>query len=81
MFSILLAKVCFVGRDSPVNTKRVIKDTDTTIDLRMIELITLILENSSFAQNCKAVSKATRDKELTVVLFSQLYSHMLAVCG
>ena len=50
--------------DLPINTKRIIKDTDATIRLWVIKLITLILKYSCFTQYRKAMGKPLRDKEL-----------------
>ena len=54
--------------DAPINTKRVIKDADATISLRMIELIALILEHGGLAQYGEAVSEATWYEELLTKL-------------
>ena len=43
MLCILFRKNDFLCWDMPVNAKRIIQDTDTTISLWMIELIVLIL--------------------------------------
>ena len=48
----------------PINSKAIIYDADATICLRMVKLVTLILEHSYFAQHGKAVSKTSRHKEL-----------------
>ena len=68
MFRILFAQDGLIHRNSPINTKRIIKNTDATIRLWMIKLIALILKNSSFAQYRKAMSKPLRDIKLTVVV-------------
>ena len=72
MFSILLAKVGFICGNMPINAKASIQDTDATINLRMVEFITLILENSGLTQHCETVGKTTRHKELAMVIFRQL---------
>ena len=78
MLCVFVTQYCLVF-DTPINTKRIIKDTDTTISLRMIELIALILEYSRFTQYSKTMSKATWYKELAVVILCQFYSHMLTI--
>ena len=37
-----------IGWDLPINTEGIIKDADATIGFRMIEVITLVLEDGSF---------------------------------
>ena len=46
----------------------------------MVEVVTLILENSSFAKNCEAVCEAARHEELSVIVFCEFHSDVLAVC-
>ena len=48
MFRILLRKISMFRRNAPIDTKRFIQDRDTPISLRVIEVITLILEYRSF---------------------------------
>ena len=45
----------------------------------MIELVTLVLKNSDIAQHCKAMGKTLRDEELTMIIFCQFDSYMLAI--
>ena len=45
----------------------------------MIELITLILEDGCFAQYSKTVSKSTRHKKLTVIVFSKFNCDVLTI--
>ena len=47
MLRILLRKIGLSSRDSPVNAEAIIENRDSTIRFRMIEIITLILENRS----------------------------------
>ena len=51
-------------RDSPVDTKRFIKDADASISLRMIELIAFVLEHSCFREYGEAVGETLGDEEL-----------------
>ena len=67
MLQVFLAKYGFLNRDAPVNAKRLILDIDAAISLGMIELIALVLEDGSFGENGEAMSKATRDEELTMI--------------
>ena len=48
MFRILLRKISAFRRNVPIDTKRFIQDRDTPISLKVIEVITLILEYRSF---------------------------------
>lgn len=48
----------------PVDAKGVIEDTNAPFCLRMIELITLVLEDSSLAEHGKAVGETLWDKQL-----------------
>lgn len=48
MLCILLRKISMSRRNAPIDTKRFIQDRDTPISLRVIEVITLILEYRSF---------------------------------
>lgn len=63
----------------PVNTEGFIEDADPTIGLWMIELIALILEDGSLGEDGEAMSKALWYEELTMIVFCQLYCHMLAI--
>ncbi len=65
--------------DFPVYAQRIILDGYTAICFRRIKIIALILKDGCFAQHCKTVSEATRDKELTVVVLRQLYGDMTAI--
>jgi len=64
MTGILLAEQSLVGRDAPVNAKAGIKDADTTIRFRMVELITLVLEDGCLGEDFEPVGKTTRNEKL-----------------
>ena len=80
MLQVLLAKYRLLYRYAPVYAKGFVLDVDAAISLRVIELVALVLEYGDFGKNGKAVSKATRDKKLTMIVFCQLYCYMLAEC-
>ena len=80
MLQIFFAEYCLLHRYAPINAKRFIFDIDAAIGLGMIELITLVLEDSGSGENGKAVSKATRDKKLTMIVFCQFYCYVLTKC-
>jgi len=52
--------------NSPINTQCFIEDTDTSICLWVIELITLILEHCRFREDGKAMGKSLGDEELAM---------------
>ena len=68
MFGVLIAEVGLFCWNAPVYAKAVIKDTDASICLWMIELIAFILEHGGLAQYGEAVSEATGYKELLTKL-------------
>ena len=68
-----------IGRNLPINTEAIIKDGDTSIGFRMIEVITLVLEDGGLGEDGEAVGKALRNEELAMVIFCQLYRYMLAI--
>ena len=47
MLSIFLREICMLCRNLPVNTEAVIEDADAAICLWMIEVVALVLEDSS----------------------------------
>ena len=55
----------------PVNAQAPVKDRDTPIRLRMIELVTLILEHCHIAQHREPMRETLRYEELTVVILRQ----------
>ena len=64
----------------PINAKGFVLDVDAAVNLRMIKLVALVLEYGGLGENGEAVSKATRDEELTMIVFCQFYCYMLAKC-
>lgn len=48
MLRIFLREISMLCRDFPIDAEGIIKDRDATIDLRMIEVITLVLEDGCF---------------------------------
>ena len=65
--------------DFPIDTAGIVKDADASISLWMIEVITLVLEDGCFRENNKTMGKALWNEELDMIVFCQLYSHMLAI--
>ena len=47
----------------------------------MVEIVTLILENSCLTQYRKAMSKTTGNKELAMIVLSKFYRHMMTIGG
>ena len=68
MLQVLFAEYRLLHRYAPVNAKRLVLDIDAAIGLRMIELIALVLEDGSFGEDGKAMCKASRNKELKMVV-------------
>ena len=64
MFGVLLGEKGVGCRNAPVDAQRVIHDADATICLRVIELVTLVLEHCRLTQHGKAVGEAFGDEEL-----------------
>ena len=79
MLRIFLREVGMFGWDLPINAKAIIKDRDAAICLWMIELITLVLEHRCLREDGEAMGKALWDEELAMIVFCQLYSHVLAI--
>ena len=52
----------------------------STLRLRSIEIVTLILEHDLIGKNYKTMGKAARDEELTVIAFRKLHCYMLSEC-
>ena len=63
-----------IGWDLPINTEGIIEDADATIGFRMIEVITLVLEDGSLGEDGEAMGKALWNEELDMIVFCQLYS-------
>ena len=80
MLQVFLAKYRLFYRYAPVNAQGFILDIDAAIGLGMIKLVALVLKNGGFGENGEAVSEATRDKKLTMIVFCQFYCHMLPEC-
>lgn len=63
----------------PIDTESVVEDADASICFWMIEVITLVLEDGCFRENCETMGKALWYEELDMIVFCQLYCHMLAI--
>ena len=81
MTCILFRQDGLVGWDTPVDAQRIVKNADARIGLRVIKLVTLILEYSRGRQHGKTMSKALGNEELKVVVFGEFYGNMLSVGG
>ena len=79
MLRVFLREISMLCRNLPINTEGIIEDTDASIGLWMIEVITLVLEDGGLGEDGEAVGKALRDEELAMIIFCQLYSHVLAI--
>ena len=76
----------FFGKDSfrwinlPVDAESFVDDENSAVSFRMVVVVALVLEDGYVAEDGEAVCKTSRDEELTVVVFCQLDSHVVAVC-
>lgn len=70
MFRILLAQKGLRCWNAPIYSKRIVKDTDATICLRVIKLVALILKNCRFTKNSKAMGKTLGDEKLAMIVLS-----------
>ena len=80
MLQVLLTEYRLLYRYTPVYTKRLVLDIDAAIGLRMIELVAFVLEDGGFGKNGEAMGEATRDEELTMIVFCQFHCYMLTEC-
>lgn len=55
----------------PVNAERRVDYRYAAVCFGTIEVVALILENGGIAQHGESVGEATRDEELTMVVFSE----------
>ena len=81
MTRILLRQDGLVRRDAPVDAQRIVENTDARVGLRMVELVTLILEYGRGRQHSKTMGKTLGDEELAVVVLGEFYGNMLSVGG
>ena len=79
MLRIFFGKIGMLGWDLPINTEGIIEDADASIGFRMIEVVALVLEDGSLGEDGEAMGKALRNEELDMIVFCQLYCHMLAI--
>lgn len=79
MLCIFLREISMLCRDFPIDAEGIIKDRNASISLRMIEVITLVLEDGSLGEDGEAMGKALWYEELTMIVFCQLYCHVLAI--
>lgn len=63
----------------PIYAETIIQDGDAAICLWVIEVIALLLEDCGLAEDSKAMGKASWDEELEMIVFCQLYCHMLSI--
>lgn len=87
MFHVLIRQNEFRGIKSIVAIKRGSFDGDIRVIphepalvIRMIDIVALVAEDRIIAQHKEAMSKTTRDKELTMVLGRENHALPLPVC-
>ena len=64
VFQVFLAENCLLYRNAPVNAKGFILNVDTAISFRMIEFVTLVLEDGGLGEYGETVGKASGHEEL-----------------
>ena len=79
MLCIFLREISMLCRDFPIDAEGIIKDRNASISLRMIEVITLVLEDGSLGEDGEAMGKALWYEELDMIVFCQFYCHVLAI--
>ena len=67
--------------DSPVYGEGRVVEADAALRLFAVEIVALISEDRRLGQHGKAVGKAARNHELTVVFRRKLHGHMPSVGG
>ena len=72
MFRIFLWEIGMLCWDLPIDTEGVVEDADASIGFWMIEVITLVLEDGCFWEDCETMGKALRNEELNMIIFCQL---------
>ena len=79
MLHIFLGKQRFLCGDLPIYTQTLIEDADSSVGLWGVEVIALVLEDGSIAEHSKAMSKTSRNKELTMIVPGEFYCYMLTI--
>ena len=79
MLRIFFGEIGMFCWDFPIDTEGVIENADAIIGFRMIEVITLVLEDGGLGEDGEAVGKALWDEELAMIVFCQFYCHMFAI--
>ena len=72
MLQIFFWEQCFVSRNLPVDAEAAVQDANSSVGLWGIEVVALVLEDGGFAEDGKAVGKATRYEELEIKTLSCL---------
>ena len=69
------------GGQTPVDAQRRVVPCNGALRFGGVGVVALVLERRFVAQHGKAVRKAPRDEELTLVVFRQLHRHVAAERG
>ena len=78
MVLILLRKDHVIGRDTPIDRQLEIVPCDSTLAVRSVVIIALVLEDHFWREYAEAVCKASGNEELAVITFTQLHGHVLS---
>ena len=68
MTGVLVGKDGTVSGDTPVYAEGGIKDGDSAVGGRGVEVVTFVLEDGRWRKDGKTVGKALGDEELTVII-------------
>lgn len=79
MMGILVGADGLGGVEAPVDGEGGVGDGDAAVGLRMVIVVTLILEHGDVGEHREAVGETPGDEQLAVIFLRQLDGHMLAV--
>ena len=77
--TVFFGKDYLIGRQAPVDCQIRVIPCNCTLCLWMVEIVALVLEDHLFGKYAESVSKSTRHKKLTMILFAQLYRKVLPI--
>ena len=81
MTTVFLAANGGVERYTPIDTKSGIVKTDAPFRFRMIELVALILEDSSGRQHGKPMGKSFGNEQLSMIVCREFDDYVLTIGG
>ena len=81
MAMVFVAKNHLTCRDTPVDTQSRIHQLNAAVSLRMVELVTFVLEDCHLTEHGKTVRETTVNKNLSFVIRTDLDTLVLTICG